>query len=73
MASPVFVGVEERLNPRDRVQRYAVLDAMRFELALWVTIGHYEMFPLFAGVNATTRFGWLLTHGWQTVVLERRR
>ena len=49
-------------------RRYAVLDAMRFVLALWVTIGHYEMFPLFAGVDATTRFGWLLTHGWPTVV-----
>ena len=55
-------------------RRYAVLDAMRFVLALWVTIGHYEMFPLFAGVDATTRFGWLLTHGCcRPSCLERQR
>jgi peptidoglycan/LPS O-acetylase OafA/YrhL len=49
-------------------QRYAVLDALRFVLALWVTIGHYDMFPLFAGVNEATPVGQFLVHAWRSVV-----
>ncbi|MGC1903073.1 MAG: acyltransferase [Candidatus Acidiferrum sp.] len=49
-------------------RRYAVLDAMRFVLALWVTIGHYEVFPIFAWVDATTRVGRFLTHAWSSSV-----
>jgi peptidoglycan/LPS O-acetylase OafA/YrhL len=49
-------------------RRYAVLDALRFVLALWVTIGHYETFPLFAGVNETTSVGRFLVHAWQSLV-----
>jgi peptidoglycan/LPS O-acetylase OafA/YrhL len=48
--------------------RCAVLDALRFVLALWVTIGHYKMFPLFAGVNEATPVGRFLVHAWQSVV-----
>jgi peptidoglycan/LPS O-acetylase OafA/YrhL len=48
--------------------RYAVLDALRFALALWVAIGHYAAFPLFAGVDTATSFGRFITHAWQTVV-----
>ena len=48
--------------------RYAVLDALRFVLALWVTIGHYGNFPLFAGVDTTTRLGRFLDHAWSSVV-----
>ena len=45
-------------------RRYAVLDALRFVLALWVTIGHFETFPLFAGVNEATPIGqFLYTRG----------
>jgi peptidoglycan/LPS O-acetylase OafA/YrhL len=47
---------------------YAVLDALRFVLALWVAIGHYKVFPLFSGVDAETPFGYFVTHGWSTVV-----
>jgi peptidoglycan/LPS O-acetylase OafA/YrhL len=50
------------------VKYFPVLDALRFVLALWVTIGHYEPFPLFAGVDTSTRFGSLVTHAWRTVV-----
>jgi len=53
-------------NPQDR--RFAVLDALRFLLALWVAIGHYEVFPLFAGVDASTGFGRFVTHAWSSVV-----
>jgi len=49
-------------------RRYAVLDAMRFVLALWVTIGHYEVFPIFAWVDPTTRVGRFLTHAWSSTV-----
>jgi len=48
--------------------RYAVLDALRFVLALWVTIGHFETFPLFAGVNEATGAGRFLVHAWQSIV-----
>jgi peptidoglycan/LPS O-acetylase OafA/YrhL len=49
-------------------RRYGVLDALRFVLALWVTIGHFETFPLFAGVDETTRVGRFVVHGWQSIV-----
>lgn len=47
---------------------YPVLDALRFVLAFWVAVAHYGNFPLFAGVDAGTRFGRFLVHGWGTVV-----
>lgn len=49
-------------------KHYLILDALRFVLALWVTVGHYEPFPLFGGVDTSTRFGYLVTHAWATVV-----
>lgn len=51
-----------------QTQHYAVLDALRFVLAFWVAVGHYEVLPIFAGVDTATRFGEFLTHAWQTVV-----
>jgi peptidoglycan/LPS O-acetylase OafA/YrhL len=51
-----------------RARHFPVLDALRFVLALWVTIGHSEVFPLFAGVDVATRFGRLVTHAWSSVV-----
>ena len=48
--------------------RYPILDALRFVLALWVAVGHYGAFPLFAGVDTATRFGRFVTHAWQSVV-----
>jgi peptidoglycan/LPS O-acetylase OafA/YrhL len=55
-------------KPETGQPRYAVLDALRFVLALWVTIGHLETFPLFAGVNEATPVGRFLVHGWQSIV-----
>jgi peptidoglycan/LPS O-acetylase OafA/YrhL len=49
-------------------RHYAVLDALRFVMALWVAIGHFEVFPLFSGVDVNTRLGHFLTHAWSTVV-----
>ncbi len=55
-------------KPANVQPRYAVLDALRFVLALWVTIGHYEAFPLFAGVNEATPVGRFVVHAWQSIV-----
>jgi peptidoglycan/LPS O-acetylase OafA/YrhL len=51
-----------------KTEHYRILNALRFVLALWVAIGHYGIFPLFAGMDATTRFGHFVIHGWNTVV-----
>src|SRR6266404_1020986 len=53
---------------RARLNHFRILDALRFVLALWVAIGHYGIFPLFAGAEATTGYMRLLTRGWNTVV-----
>src|SRR5271169_5826452 len=48
--------------------RYPVLDALRFILALWVAIGHYGVFPLFAGADQSSSLGRFLTHAWSSIV-----
>ena len=45
-----------------------MLDALRFVLAFWVAVGHYGVFPLFAGMDSSTPFGRFVTRGWNTVV-----
>ncbi len=52
-------------EPRARENHYRILDALRFVLALWVTIGHYAIFPLFAGAETATGFMRLLTRAMQ--------
>ncbi len=49
-------------------RRYPILDALRFVLALWVAIGHYQNFPLFAWANTATAFGSFVRRAWQSVV-----
>ena len=46
---------------------YPILDALRFFLALWVTLDHSGPFPLFAGVDTSTALGRFLTHAWSSV------
>jgi peptidoglycan/LPS O-acetylase OafA/YrhL len=53
---------------RARPNHYRILDALRFVLALWVAIGHYAIFPLFAGADVATGYMRLLTRAWNTVV-----
>lgn len=48
--------------------RFPILDALRIFLAFWVTMGHFGVFPLFAGVDTTTRLGRTLVHGWSSIV-----
>jgi len=40
--------------------RIAGLDSIRFVLACWVAVGHIGLFPLFQGIDTTTKIGWLL-------------
>jgi peptidoglycan/LPS O-acetylase OafA/YrhL len=69
MDMPVIHGEGgARAGNAEQGARYPVLDALRFVLAFWVAVGHYQMFPLFAGVADTTPFGHFLTHGWDTLV-----
>jgi peptidoglycan/LPS O-acetylase OafA/YrhL len=49
-------------------RRYPILDALRSILALWVTVDHLAVFPLFAWADTTTKLGRFLVHGWATVV-----
>jgi peptidoglycan/LPS O-acetylase OafA/YrhL len=48
--------------------RYSILDALRIILALWVTMSHFGVFPLFAGADTATKFGRTLIHGWSSIV-----
>lgn len=48
--------------------RLPILDALRIFLAVWVTMSHFGVFPLFAGANIGTTFGRTLVHGWSSVV-----
>jgi peptidoglycan/LPS O-acetylase OafA/YrhL len=48
--------------------RYSILDALRIILAFWVTMNHFGVFPLFAGVDTTETVGRLLVRGWSSIV-----
>jgi peptidoglycan/LPS O-acetylase OafA/YrhL len=48
--------------------RYSILDALRIILALWVTMSHFGVFPLFAGADTATAFGRFLVRGWSSIV-----
>lgn len=52
----------------EKNRHYPILDALRFVLAFWVAVGHYQVLPIFAGVDTATQFGRFVTHAWQTVV-----
>ena len=52
----------------EKQRRFPILDALRIFLAFWVTMGHFGVFPLFAGVNTATTFGRTLVHGWSSMV-----
>lgn len=62
-----MASTSERIATK-KESRYAILDALRFILAFWVVMGHFGVFPLFAGADTSTRFGHLLVHGWSSLV-----
>jgi len=47
---------------------YPVLDALRFVLAFWVAVGHYEIIPLFGDPNSGAGLWHIFKRGWNTVV-----
>lgn len=59
--------MSEREAP-NQGRHFPALDALRFVLAFWVAVGHYDTFPLFAGVDTATPFGRFVTHAWASVV-----
>ncbi len=62
-----MTGGVNKLGPKTEV-RYPVLDALRFCLAFWVVMGHFGVFPLFAGIDMATGYGRNLVHGWRSLV-----
>jgi peptidoglycan/LPS O-acetylase OafA/YrhL len=55
------------IHPPRAITRFPVLDALRFVLAFWVVMGHFGVFPLFAGADTNSRLGRGLVHGWNTI------
>jgi peptidoglycan/LPS O-acetylase OafA/YrhL len=49
-------------------ERYPIIDALRFVLALWVTLGHLGVFPLFSGTDQNAWLGRTLVRGWSSTV-----
>ena len=47
---------------------YPILDALRFVLAFWVAVGHFQMIPLFGDPNTGTGLWHLFKRGWNTTV-----
>ena len=51
-----------------RAGYYPVLDALRFFLAFWVAVGHFQMIPIFGDMNTGVGYWRLLRHGWSSLV-----
>jgi peptidoglycan/LPS O-acetylase OafA/YrhL len=47
---------------------FPILDGLRFILAFWVAVGHFEMIPLFGDYNAGVGFWHFVRHAWSTIV-----
>ncbi len=47
---------------------FPVLDALRFLLALWVAIGHFEVIPIFGSFDTGTGYWLLFKHFWRSTV-----
>ncbi len=47
---------------------FPVLDALRFVLALWVAIAHFEMIPLFGRFDTGTGYWLLFKHLWRSAI-----
>jgi peptidoglycan/LPS O-acetylase OafA/YrhL len=63
---------EQMANPKtrdsSRAGYYPVLDALRFVLAFWVAVGHFEMIQLFGDPNTGFGIWHWFKRGWNTVV-----
>jgi peptidoglycan/LPS O-acetylase OafA/YrhL len=68
VVTPVALSEKQTRPAIEKQGRYSILDALRILLAFWVTMSHFEVFPLFAGADATTKLGRALVHGWSSIV-----
>jgi peptidoglycan/LPS O-acetylase OafA/YrhL len=64
MASPA----QTIAQPHSQKGYFPVLDALRFVLALWVAIGHYDTIPIFGSFDTGTGYWLLFKHLWRTTV-----
>ena len=55
-------------QPLSQKGYFPVLDALRFVLALWVAIGHFEMIPIFGSFDTGTGYWLMFKHLWRSVV-----
>jgi peptidoglycan/LPS O-acetylase OafA/YrhL len=51
-----------------KTEYFPVLDALRFVLAFWVAVGHFEMIPLWGDPNTGVGLWHLFKRGWNTIV-----
>lgn len=61
-------GKRPSTSKRKSVLYFPILNALRFVLAFWVAVGHFEMLPLFGDPNTGTGLWHLFKRGWSTVV-----
>jgi peptidoglycan/LPS O-acetylase OafA/YrhL len=57
-----------KTGDRTKSGYYPVLDALRFVLALWVAIGHFEMIQLWGDPNSGFGLWHWFKRGWDTIV-----
>jgi peptidoglycan/LPS O-acetylase OafA/YrhL len=58
---------EAAISAPKKARRFPILDALRIFLAFWVTMMHFGVFPLFAGVDTASRLGRFLEHAWSSI------
>lgn len=60
-------AILRRTDTLTRPDYYPVLYALRFVLAFWVAVDHYETIPLFGGPITSGGLLYILQRGWNTV------
>jgi peptidoglycan/LPS O-acetylase OafA/YrhL len=64
----MIASTSKTVRPLSRLGYFPILDALRFILAFWVAVGHFEMIPLFGDYNAGAGFWHFVRHAWSTIV-----
>lgn len=60
--------IQRQASTSAKAAYYPVLDALRFVLAFWVAVGHFEMIPLWGDPSSGVGLWHLFKHGWNTIV-----
>ena len=61
-------SASSRPVPTKKAGSFPILDALRFVLAFWATVGHFGMPSLLGDPTTGTGYWFLLKRGWNTVV-----